>query len=137
MAPRKKPAPKADPPRTPVAEWIAASTGLVLTLAVLGYSLWEAAEDRGGPPDLIASAEQAQPVSGGFVVPVVVRNRSYATAAAVELRASLTMKGRTVEARRATFTYVPGGGEARGGVMFRRNPGGGRLVLEVEGYEEP
>lgn len=138
MATRRKPQTKPQPPpRTPVAEWIAAGLGLVLTLAVLGYSLWEASADDNGPPALVARAERAEPTSGGFVVPIVVRNDSYATAAGVDVRASLETPGQPPEERHATFTYVPGGGEARGGVLFRRNPAEGRLLLEVEGYEDP
>ena len=136
MAPRKKgqpPAPKA----TPILEWTAAALGLALTLAVLGYSVWEGFNDHAGPPHLTVSAEPAERTNGGFVVPLTLHNASDATAAGVEVRASLEQGGRVLEERRATFTYVPGRGEAKGGVVFQADPGTGRLNVEPEGYQDP
>lgn len=144
MAPRKKPpsraaskAPPKAPPRTPILEWTAAGLGLLLTLAVLGFSVWEGLTDRDGPPRLSVVSKPAERTGSGFVVPLVVHNDGYATAAAVEVRASLEQAGRVVEERRATFAYVPGRGEARGGVVFQADPATGRLVLEAEGYQDP
>lgn len=136
MAPRRKAASQ-EPQRTPLLEWTAAGLGLVLTLAVLGFSVWEGLTDRAGPPRLSVASEPVDEDGARFVVPLVVRNDSYATAAAVEVRASLEQNGRVVEERRATFSYVPGRGEARGGVVFRTDPATGRLVLEAEGYQDP
>jgi uncharacterized protein (TIGR02588 family) len=136
MAPRKKPEPRILE-RTPVAEWVAAGLGLALTLAVMGYSLWEAAVTDRGPPDLSALAEPAKPSSQGFTVPIVVRNQSHQTAAAVEVRGELRQGGAVVEERRATFAYVPGRGEARGGLVFQHDPAGYTLETTVEGYADP
>jgi uncharacterized protein (TIGR02588 family) len=136
MAPRKKP-PARTPRPTPVLEWTAAGLGLLLTLCVLGYSVWEGVSGGNGPPSLTVTGGDPERTAGGFVVPLVVRNESYATAAAVEVRASLQQAGRVVEERRATFTYVPGRGKAKGGVVFQADPSSGRLVLEPEGYQDP
>jgi uncharacterized protein (TIGR02588 family) len=67
----------------------------------------------------------------------VVRNSSDATAAAVQVRGTLMLGGDAVEERTATFAYVPGRGEARGGLIFQHDPGGLILTLAAEGYEEP
>jgi len=122
---------------TPVLEWVAAAAGAALTLAVLGYSVWEGVLDTGAPPDLSAEIEGPIPAQGGFVTPIVVSNASYKTAADVEVIARLEIFGQAPETRRARFTYVPGRGEARGGVIFRGNPEAGRVTVEVDGYEEP
>lgn len=123
--------------RTPIAEWIAAGLGLVLTLGVIGYLLTEAVRDRAGPPSLSARAEPAQRTDGGYVVPLVVSNSSYATAAGVEVRGTLERNGEILEERRATFAYVPGRGEARGGLVFQHDPDRLNVILAAEGYEEP
>lgn len=136
MAARRKAKPRMLS-RTPLLEWTAAALGLLVTLAVLGYSLWEGVADRAGPPRLSVTADPAEATPGGYVVPLTVRNSSYATAAGVEVRASLEQRGRVVEERRATFTYVPGLGEAKGGVIFQADPATGRLRFEPEGYQEP
>ena len=138
MAARRKPSP---PPtlleRTPLAEWAAAALGLALTLAVIGYSVWEGLRDDRGPPDLSVTAERPRPTQSGHTTPVVVRNASHATAAAVEVTGVLEQGGRVVEQRRAVFAYVPGKGEARGGLVFERDPSAFTLRVSVEGYEEP
>ncbi|CAN7428861.1 hypothetical protein LJR219_002767 [Phenylobacterium sp. LjRoot219] len=123
--------------RTPILEWIAAALGLLLTVSLLVYLVGEGLSARNGPPALSVATEAAKPSGGGFVVPVVVRNASNTTAAAVEVRGTLEQGGRVVEERRLSFTYVPGGGEVRGGLIFQRDPRGLRLSVSPEGYEEP
>ncbi|WP_337187373.1 hypothetical protein [Phenylobacterium sp.] len=135
MARRKTSPPAA--PDTPVLEWIAASVGALLTLGVLGYSAWEGVSDPDAPPDLSARAEASTPGRSGFVTPIVVRNAGFATAADVEVVARLDRAGQPSETRRARFAYVPGRGEARGGVIFRSDPAAGRISVEIEGFEEP
>lgn len=137
MVARKKPQPSLTE-RTPIAEWLAAGAGLFLTLGVIGYLLAEAIGERQGePPSLSVSGGPAQRTDGGYVLPIVVRNSSYTTAAAVEVRGVLEQDGAVVEEHTATFAYVPGRGEARGGLIFQHRPGPGAVRLSAEGYEEP
>ncbi|OHB31357.1 MAG: hypothetical protein A2790_02245 [Phenylobacterium sp. RIFCSPHIGHO2_01_FULL_69_31] len=135
MAARKSRPSLAD--RTPVAEWTAAALGLVMTLGVVGYTLWEGLTEDPGPPRLTVTAQTATPNGATHVVPIVVRNASHATAAQVEVRAVLRSPAGVSEERRASFAYVPGRGEARGGLVFRQNPAGAELDLSIEGYAEP
>ncbi|MGA0606516.1 hypothetical protein ACO2Q0_10990 [Phenylobacterium sp. VNQ135] len=123
--------------RTPLAEWTAAALGAVLTIGVIGYSIWEVVSGDRGPPVLQIETKPAEAVAGGHVVPLIVRNDSHATAAEVEVRGVLEQAGRPVEERRAVFAYVPGGGEARGGLVFERDPAAFTLRVSAEGYEEP
>jgi len=136
VARRKKPEPTLAK-RTPIAEWLAAGLGLLLTIGVIGYLLVEALHDRARPPSLSARAEPAQRTDGGYVLPVVVSNSSYATAAGVEIRGTLEQNGEILEERRATFAYIPGRGEARGGLVFQQNPARLDVRVAAEGYEEP
>jgi uncharacterized protein (TIGR02588 family) len=111
--------------------------GLAMTLAALGYSLWEGVTHQAGPPELTAEAGAVIATPGGFVTPVTVRNAGDETAASVEVRGELLSPGRPPEERRVTFAYVPGGGKATGGLVFAHDPRVGRLTLSIEGYEEP
>lgn len=135
MAPRKPRPSLAD--RTPIAEWIAAGLGLILTLAVIGYMLWEGMTERSAPPHLTVTAASATRTGDTYVLPVVVRNLSHSTAADVEVLGVLRQTEGPPEERRARFTYVPGKGEARGGLIFRSDPAAGDLDLSVDGFAEP
>lgn len=135
MAPRKTRPSLVE--RTPVAEWVAAALGLVLTLAVVGYTLWEGLTQDDGPPRLSVSAGRATPTPDGYVVPIVVKNVSHATAAEVQVHAALSLPGRAPEEHTAQFAYVPGHGEVKGGIVFRSNPTNAYVALTVEGYADP
>ncbi|CAN7556369.1 hypothetical protein LJR225_004057 [Phenylobacterium sp. LjRoot225] len=110
---------------------------MVLTVGVLGYLVREGLDAGEGPPELSVSSQTAKATNGGFVVPLIVSNDSTATAAEVQVRGVLEMGGTVFEERFATFAYVPGRGEARGGIIFQRDPGRYQLRLSTEGYEEP
>lgn len=133
---RKKPAPTLAK-RTPIAEWLAAGLGLVLTIGVISYLLAEALHDRASPPSLSVRVGPAQRTDGGHVLPTVVSNSSYTTAAGVEIRGTLEQNGEVLEERRAAFAYVPGRGEARGGFVFQHDPDRFDVRVAVESYEEP
>jgi uncharacterized protein (TIGR02588 family) len=123
--------------RTPIAEWVAAALGLLLTLSVLGYLVWEGVSREPGPPSFQVEGEPPQVTAGGFAVPVVVRNTSHATAASVQVRGTLEQGDQVIEERRASLAYVPGRGEAKGGLVFQHDPRRYRLRLVAEGYEDP
>lgn len=133
----KSPAPSRLAQRTPLAEWIAAGLGLVLTLAVLVTSVWEALTQAPGAPALTLEAEATAREAGGFVTPITLRNASSATAASIWVRGTLERGGRAIETRRALFDYAPGKGAVRGGLVFQRDPADYRLRLDIEGYQEP
>jgi uncharacterized protein (TIGR02588 family) len=123
--------------RTPVAEWVAAALGGALTLGVIGYSIFDGVTAGDDHPSLAVVTEAVQRSGEGYLVPIVITNDSHATAAAVEVRGVLNAGDTVVEERRVVITYVPGKGEARGGLMFERNPANFRLRVSPEGYEEP
>jgi uncharacterized protein (TIGR02588 family) len=131
--------PKAQPlaARTPLLEWIASAIGLLLTVAVLVVIGRQAMS--GAPkevPDIEVGVTRIVPVSTGYVVEVTARNRGGGTAAAVEIEGSLGPGG-AVETSSATFDYVPGHSERKGGLFFSQDPR--RHILEVHalGYMKP
>lgn len=135
-APQKQSKPP-QPARRPLAEWTAGGLGLALTLMVVGYTVWEGLTEDPGPPLLSATAKTPKASNEGFVVPITVRNASHATAAGVEVRGVLSQAGQALEERHARLAYVPGRGEASGGLVFQQDPSRHALELSIEGYEDP
>jgi uncharacterized protein (TIGR02588 family) len=123
--------------RTPLAEWLAAAIGLVLTLGVIGNSLLEGLASGDDRPDLTVEAQAPELTGKRHLVPIVVRNAAHATAAGVEVRGVLMAGEAVVEERHAVLTYVPGKGQARGALIFEHDPKAYMLSVTPEGYEEP
>lgn len=133
----RTPARKSLKERTPVAEWIAATVGLALTLGVIVYSLWEGVRAGDGSPRLTVETAEPRPAGGRHLVPIIVRNDAHATAGSVEVVGVLKRGAALVEERRAVFTYVPGKGASKGGLVFEHDPRAYALTVTPEGYEEP
>lgn len=128
-------APAAD---TPALEWIAAATGLLVALGMVGTLLAEGVTVGDDPvPLLAASAHSVKPAGRHHVVTVRLTNASGRTAAAVQVEGVLKRGAEAVETSNATIDYVPGHSEARGGLMFTADPRAHRLELRVTGYEHP
>lgn len=116
----------------PALEWISATLGLLVVLAILAVLALEIG--HGGMDDvplLEARVEAVNPVPGGHVAGIVVANGSGQTAAAVQVEGKLGAETATT-----TIDYVPGHSEARGGLMFKGDPRRG-VELAVLGYELP
>ena len=88
-------------------EWIVAVVGLVILVGMIGYLLWQAAQDQGRPPSLTLTVEAVAPVHGGYVAEINVLNEGDQTAADVTIVGQL-LDGETVaEEREMTLDYVP------------------------------
>ena len=122
----------------PLLEWIAAGTGLLLTLALLAVIGREAiAGETSEPPAIEVRAERIRPLPSGFLVEVVALNRSGGTGAAVQVEGQLKDGDREVESSNFTFDYVPGHAERRGGLFFAEDPRRHRLEVRALGYQTP
>jgi uncharacterized protein (TIGR02588 family) len=119
-------------------EWVTAGVGLILLLAVIGVILADALGGRQEAPPAITVARLAStPSAGGWVVEFEARNAGQQAAAEVQVVGVLTTGQGEPERRSATVDYLPGGGAARGGLLFRNDPAGGVLELTAEGYRQP
>lgn len=122
----------------PALEWMAAGVGLALTLALVGFLVWEAFQKPGQvPPDVTAGLGAVTEVEGGYVAEVVATNAGPSTAAAVMVSAELKDGEETIATGEITFDYIPGHSQNRGGLFFDRDPRQYELELRVMGYTEP
>lgn len=124
---------KTAPQKRPVLEWIAAGLGLVLTVSVVGYCLWEGLTAERGHPILSVAVKEITPAGDLFLVKIRVRNAGFSAAAAVEVTGEIEGG----EQHSTTFSYVPGQGSAEGGLVFRTDPRQAPLQLRAQGYADP
>lgn len=122
----------------PALEWVAAATGLLLALAMVGTILFEGVRGTDDPVPLLAvTARSVTPAAQNHVVTIRLTNDSGPTAAAVQVEGVLKRGAEEVETSTAVIDYVPGHGEAKGGLVFTADPRAHRLELRVTGYEHP
>jgi uncharacterized protein (TIGR02588 family) len=123
--------------QAPVLEWIAAGVGLVLAVAVVSFVAVDAINRDGAPAAIVVEAGPVSSFAGGFTLEIHVRNGSASTAAQVQVEGMLLRGGQSVEVARATFDYVPGNSERRGGMFFASDPREHEVRLRALGYAEP
>jgi len=125
-------------PREPLLEWIASAIGLILTLAILVVIGREAlsGENETAAAIEVRTISVAQ-MKSGFVVEIVARNPSGATAAAVEIEGVLKSGETEVETSGLTLDYVPGHAERKGGLFFSKDPRSYQLEVRALGYQRP
>ncbi len=124
--------------KKPVLEWLAASIGLVLTVALLGFIGWNAVrQQQEHAPQISVGFESVEQSGDGWLVGFTVRNAAPSTAAGVRIEGTLRRPGYEAEMSVVTLDYVPGGSELKGGLIFSHDPRLGRLTLRPLGYVEP
>ena len=121
----------------PVAEWIAASIGLVLMLGALWVLLSHGLSGNDGPPDVTLRVVAVQRTTGGWLVRFEARNGGDETASELGVRGELVAGDSAVETAETTLDYLPGGSTRTGGLFFARDPASARLRLTATGYRDP
>lgn len=124
--------------KTPLLEWLAAVTGLLLILGVVAVIGREAIREQAADPPAIAIQVGAiGQIAGGYVVAFEALNQANGTAVAVEIEGILTSGPSLVERSGATIDYVPGHGRASGGLFFSKDPRRHRLAIRATGFQDP
>ena len=116
-------------------EWSVFGISLVLIATVVGLLLYEHFTTGRGPADLAVTLGEAVASTGGYAVPVDVRNSGGTSAEDVQV--SVSLRGAAAEAAGVTLPYVPYRSQRRAWVMFDRDPSAGTLEARVLGYRQP
>lgn len=120
------------------AEWVLAAIGAVVTLATIGFLVYEGLAEGGtGAPELVVETGAATRSGGGWAVPVEARNTGSATAASVRIVGELRDAGGVVEESEMTLDYVPEASSRTGTLLFTRDPSTATLEVRATGYELP
>lgn len=108
--------------------------GGLVTLALIGFLLYQALVLRDRDPQLSAAVVAVEAAAPGFVAQLRVRNTGGGTAEAVHVTGSVTRAGSTVEEVTATIAYVPPSSSREATLVFAAPPGRGDLQVRVTGY---
>ncbi len=124
--------------KAPLLEWIAAGIGLILTLSLLGVIGSKALNGETEQlPVITVVATAIAPAAPGYVVGFDATNSTGATAAAVDIEATLKDGQTVVETGKAVLDYVPGHGKTKGGVYFIEDPRRHQLEIRALGFQTP
>jgi uncharacterized protein (TIGR02588 family) len=118
-------------------EWAVFAVSLAALLATVGFLVWDAATADSSSPDLRVELGPPEPRSGGFAVPVTVRNLGDETAEGVRVEVTLELPGAPPEKAEIDMAFVPRRSRREGWVTFHRDPRQGRLDGRAVGYEKP
>lgn len=119
-------------------EWISAAIGAAVTLATIGYLVYEGVtEPSDQSPGLVVVVDSIVPEGAGWAVRIEARNVGTATAAAVRIVGELRGEGGVVETSEVTLDYVPEASSRTGALLFTRDPAGLALAVRPTGYELP
>lgn len=127
--------PRKDSP--PFWEWVAASVGLLLVVASLGYLTYDAVAATPDAPAPAIEVIAVKQQDSRYLVRVRVHNRARATAEGLRITGLLKRNGEVVESTEAEFRYLPGRSWREGGLFFSRDPAAFELELGPKGYQKP
>jgi uncharacterized protein (TIGR02588 family) len=118
-------------------EWIVFGFSVLLIGATVTLLVRDALSGKGGPADLRVSIGTPERVSGGFAVPVEVKNVGDTAAEEAHIQLLLVADGKEVEASEMTFAFLPRGSRRDGRVVFRHDPSCCEVLVGAMSYENP
>jgi uncharacterized protein (TIGR02588 family) len=124
--------------QTPALEWVAAGTGVVFLVGLLGVIGAEAlAGGTHEPPAISIKVGEVTRAGDTYVAAFEAVNASGGTAAALQVEGKLVDGDVDVETSLATIDYVSAHGTAEGGLIFSQDPKGLTIVARPLGYQTP
>lgn len=121
----------------PLLEWVIASVGLAIVIAVVGVLIYEAVAGDRSPPDVKLTVQSVRPVQNGFLVKIRAENIGGEPAARVSIAAEVWAQSKVVESRETQFEHLPPHSSREAGVFFQRDPRPNEIRMRALGYEEP
>lgn len=114
-------------------EWSVFFLSAALVLAILGYLVYAATQNRDSPPDLRITTGAPQ----SHRVPVTVRNHGDSTAESVRIEVLLLRGEEEVERAELDLPFVPHQSKREGWVEFRHDPRRCTIATRALSYETP
>lgn len=123
--------------RADVIEWLLGALSAAAVVAIVGFLLYQALAVQKPAPEFDVTVGKIEQRGGAYHVEFRARNRGDATAAGATVEGRLMDGDRSLETSEATLDYLPAQSEREGALLFRNNPDGHRLLLEITGYQKP
>jgi uncharacterized protein (TIGR02588 family) len=117
------------------AEWVTFAISTLVVAAVVGLVAWQAV-GADAPPQLEATSGATRQSGSRFHLPVTVTNRGDQTAADVQVTASFTDGGETVEGQQE-IDFLSGGESHELVFVFDSDPRRGEVEVRITGYSVP
>jgi uncharacterized protein (TIGR02588 family) len=114
-------------------EWSVFFLSAALVLAILGYLVFAAVQNRDSPPDLQITTGTPR----SHRVPVTVRNEGDSTAESVRIEVLLMRGSEEVERAELDLPFVPHRSKREGWVEFRHDPRCCAVVTRAVGFTSP
>lgn len=112
--------------------------GGAITIAVLGFMLYEALTEPANPvPKLVVRVDTIVAYPSGYVAELRAINAGDATAARVQVQGELRADTGVIERSESTVDFVPARSWRRGGLVFQNDPRRHRLEVRVVGFDRP
>ena len=121
----------------PKLEWIVGAIGAVVTVAVVGFLLYEGISGDHSPPDITVEIKEIVPVRSGYRVLFEARNEGGEAAAQVAIEGTLGGGNAEPEVSEVVIGYLPAHSERGGGLFFTKDPRGAPFQVRSRGYEDP
>ena len=128
----------ADSNRRPVLEWIVGAGSALLVCAIIVYLGHEALFGDTDPPELNATIDKVQRVSGHTLILVAVSNVGDQAAAEVVVGATVEGEQAETDQKEISFDYVASHSVRRGAFLLSgSNVNADDVHLAIQGYVKP
>jgi uncharacterized protein (TIGR02588 family) len=118
-------------------EWSVFAIALAIVVACIAVLIATMLPREHEPPALVLTAGAPLRSSGGFRVPIHIRNDGDETAEAVQVEVVLDAGDTHVERAELTFAFVPRHSRREGYVVFATDPRCCRIAARAIGFARP
>jgi uncharacterized protein (TIGR02588 family) len=131
--------PRTDDKSLTIAEWTTLAISAAILVGIVGMITWLSFRGDEHPPMVTVEAnlEDVRQEDSGYYLPIVIRNEGDDTIEDATVRGELDSGSGQAETVDLTVTFLSGGEEVRGTVVFQDDPTEGELTLAVTSYKEP
>jgi uncharacterized protein (TIGR02588 family) len=124
-------------PRSSRWEWVTASLGLIIVVAIVGYLVYFGVTEHGRTPMIEIQVVDTQVTPAGHVVHFRIVNRGGATAAALRIKGELREGDRVLEDSDTELDYVPPHSTRTASLIFKTDPTARTLEIRPSSFTDP